>query len=90
MPKALVSFGIDEDEDNGFTVVPSAKKRKRENGRTGGEDEKTKENNNKVEKKDTTVNIDVDVDNDDMWVEKPVNFPPSGMSAPWASKDESG
>lgn len=68
--KALVSFGVDEDEGGGLIVIPSVKKRKREKG----EGEKSKKKK-KEKGKDTTVNIDMDVDDDDLWVEKPVNLP---------------
>jgi G patch domain-containing protein 1 len=80
--KVLVSFGVDEDETGGLTVIPSVKKRKREKERGGGEDEKSKSKKKKREKRekgDITVSTDVGVDDDDMWVEKPVNLPPSGM-----------
>jgi len=79
-PKALISFGVDEDEGGGLTVIPSMKKRKREKEKSGGENEKSKKKKEK-EKKHSTVNVDVDVDNDDMWVEKPVHLPPSGVDA---------
>ncbi len=73
--KALVSFGVDEDDGGGLTVIPSMKKRKREKekGEKGEKSQKKK----KEKGGDITVNIGVDVDmgDDDMWVEKPVNLP---------------
>jgi len=74
--QALVSFGVDEDEGGGLTVIPSMKKRKREKEKEKerGEGEKSKKKK-KAKAKDTTVDIDMDVGDDDMWVEKPVNLP---------------
>jgi G patch domain-containing protein 1 len=72
--KALVSFGVDEDEGGGLTVIPSMKKRKREKEKEKREDEKGKKKKKEKEReKNSTVNIDMD--DDDMWVEKPVNLP---------------
>ena len=74
--KALFSFGVDEDEGGGLTVIPSMKKRKREKEKEKREDEKSKKKKKEKEKeKDITVNMNVDMDDDDMWVEKPVNLP---------------
>ena len=76
---ALVSFGVDEDEGGGLTVIPSVKKRKREKEKSGPDEKGKKKKKEKEGQKDVTVKIDVDVDDDDMWVEKPVNLPPSGV-----------
>lgn len=76
--KGLVSFGVDEDDGGGLTVIPSMKKRKREKEKEKEKGEKSKKKK-KEKGEDITVNIDVDmgvgVDDDDMWVEKPVNLP---------------
>jgi G patch domain-containing protein 1 len=72
--RALVSFGVDEDEGGGLTVIPSMKKRKREKDKERGEGEKSKKKK-KGKGKDTNVSIDMNVGDDDMWVEKPVNLP---------------
>ena len=75
--KALVSFGVDEDEGGGLTVIPSVKKRKRDKEKSGPGEKDKKRKKEKEGKRDNPVKLDVDVYDDDMWVEKPVNPPPS-------------
>ena len=79
--KALVSFGVDDDEGGGLTVIPSMKKRKREKEKEKGEREKSKKKK-KEKGEEITTNIGVDVEDDDMWVEKPIiNLPPLPVDA---------
>ena len=75
--KALVSFGVDDDEGGGLTVIPSMKKRKREKEKEKEKGEGEKSKKKKKEKgAEIAVNIGMDVEDDDMWVEKPIiNLP---------------